>query len=151
MNRFNSSSRISLAILSMIICALLVNVCMLAQNIIFPEKTIQDIDGYLNSFTTTLKEELPRRGVVGYVDGLADDELTTPRSKYLLDEKLATTKLYLARYSLAPIILVRSLNYPFIVGNFVELTTDMEAYRRIGLIPVRDFGNGVVLFRRASP
>lgn len=69
MNNF-SSSRIRLAILSMIICALLVNCYVLIGNIRFPEKTRQNISQYENRFIN-LRQLLPQRGVIGYI---SDDE-----------------------------------------------------------------------------
>jgi hypothetical protein len=149
MNNIKSPNQLALAILSIIICALSVNLYILANNIIFPEKKIQYISGYLNRFEP-LREILPRSGAVGYLDGMADDEIATPRNKYLLDESLPTLQLYLAQYSLAPIILVRSLDYRFVVGNYRNPKPDFETYRQMGLIPLRNFGNGVVLFRQES-
>jgi hypothetical protein len=81
---------------------------------------------------------LPGRGVVGYIsDDLDNEEYSMPRK-------------YLAEYSLLPVILVRSMDYPLIVGNFRNPAPDLEAYRKQGLIPIRDFGNGIVIFKRES-
>ena len=149
MNNTKSPNQLALAILSVIICALIVNLYTLANNIIFPEKKIEYISAYLNRFKP-LREILPRSGAIGYIDGLADEDITTPRKKYLIDEKLPTLQLYLAQYSLAPIILVRSLDCQFVVGNFRDSKPDFKTYRKMGLIPLRDLGNGVVLFGRES-
>lgn len=151
--------------LSLIITALFVNVHALVEKIMFPEKTVQAISGYLNRFAT-LRDVLPRHGAVGYIDGLADDELSTPREKYSLDKELPTTRtylaqyalspdkelpmtrVYLAQYALSPVILVRSLDYQFVVGNFIAPPADLEMYRKMGLVPFKDFGNGIIMFKR---
>ena len=132
-----SSSRIRLAFLSMIICALLVNCYVLNENIRSPEKTRQDISNYENRFVN-LRQLLPPRGVTGYI---SDDENED-------DQEFIDSRIYLAQYSLSPVILVRSLDYSLIVGNFLDHTPDFEIYRKQGLIPIKDFGNGIVLFRR---
>lgn len=136
MNNF-SSSRIRLAILSMIICALLVNCYVLIGNIRFPEKTRQNISQYENRFIN-LRQLLPQRGVIGYI---SDDENED-------DQDFTDSRIFLAQYYLSPVILVRSSDYSLVVGNFLDLTPDLETYRKQGLIPLKDFGNGVVLFRR---
>ena len=136
MNNINSS-RLQLAIIAIIICALSVNVYGLFESIVFPEKIQQHISGYLNRFLS-VQPLLPGRGVVGYIsDDLDNEEHSMPRK-------------YLAEYALLPVILVRSMDYPLIVGNFRNPAPDLEAYRKQGLIPIRDFGNGIVIFKRES-
>ena len=132
-----SSSRLQLAIIAIIICALSVNIYGLFEDIVFPEKIQQHISGYLNRFIS-VQPFLPRRGVVGYIsDDLDNAEHSMPRK-------------YLAEYSLLPVMLVRSMDYPLIVGNFRNPAPDLEVYRKQGLIPIRDFGNGIVIFKRES-
>ena len=129
--------RPQLAILAIIVCGVSFNGYVLIENIRFPKEKIiiMDISGYLNRFLT-LRQFMPKRGVVGYLsDDSADEDISTPRK-------------YLAQYSLAPVILARSLDYSLVVGNFRNRPPDFEPYRKMGLIPLRDFGNGVVLFAR---
>jgi hypothetical protein len=109
----------------------------LNENIRSPEKTRQDISNYENRFVN-LRQLLPSRGVTGYI---SDDENED-------DQEFIDSRIYLAQYSLSPVILVRSLDYSLIVGNFLDHTPDFEIYRKQGLIPIKDFGNGIVLFRR---
>lgn len=136
MNNF-SSPRIRLAMLSIIICALLINCYVLIENIRFPEKTRQNISKYDKRFIR-LRQLLPRHGVIGYI---SDDE-------HEGDQDFADSRIFLAQYYLSPVILVRSLDYSLIVGNFLNHTPDLDTYRKQGLIPLQDFGNGVVLFKR---
>ena len=135
-NKINSS-RQKLSAIAIIICSLLVNGYMLIENIRFPENTRQNISKYEKRFNK-LRQLLPQRGVIGYI---ADDENEG-------DQDFIDSRIYLAQYTLAPVILVRSLDYDLIVGNFLDHTRDFEIYRKQGLIPIKDFGNGVVLFKR---
>jgi hypothetical protein len=110
----------------------------LVENIRFPEKIIQDLSRYEKRFTP-LRAVL-RNGVLGYISDEADETEE--------DKEYRDCRIYLARYWLAPVVLVRSLDYSLVVGNFLKHAPDFETYRKIGLIPVRDFGNGLVLFKR---
>lgn len=72
---------------------------------------------------------------------------------YLSDQNNSTAALAMfnsARYALAPRLLVEGTDRDWVLGNF----TKPADYSAIGgehrLSLVRDFGNGVVLFRRAS-
>ena len=129
--------RPQLAILAIIMCGLSFNGYVLIENIRFPKEKIiiGNTSEYLERFLT-LRQVLPKRGVVGYIsDDTTDEGISTPRK-------------YLAQYSLAPVILARSLDRSLVVGNFRNRPSDLELYRKMGLIPLRDFGNGVVLFTR---
>jgi hypothetical protein len=130
---------LKLTIIAMIICTAFVHLYLFIKPMIFPERLSEntvDISRYENRFLT-LRQSL-QRGIVGYISDDADD---TDVSK---------TRLAVARYALSPVIIVRSLDYPLIVGNFHSRIPDYETYRKKGLIRVRDFSNGIVLFRRVS-
>ena len=129
--------RPQLAILAIILCALSINGYVLIENIRFPKEKIiiGNTSEYLERFLT-LRQVLPKRGVVGYIsDDTTDEDIFAPRK-------------YLAQYSLAPVILARSLDCSLVVGNFRNHPPDFESYRKMGLTPLRDFGNGVILFTR---
>ncbi len=132
-----SSKRTQLPVFAIIIYSLLVNGYTLVENIKFPEKTKENISKYENRFVN-LRQLLPQHGVIGYISDEKNES----------DQDFIDSRIYLAQYSLSPVILVRSRDYSLIVGNFLEQTPDCEAYRKQGLIPIKDFGNGVVLFRR---
>lgn len=129
-----------IVIISIVFFTLFVNVSiliksMLIESISFSELLSPDISRYENRFLA-LRQVLPRRAVLGYISDNASNEETL------------TARMYIARYALAPLVIVRSLDYPLIVGNFSKTSPDIEIYRKQGLIPLRNFGNGVVLFRR---
>jgi hypothetical protein len=89
-----------------------------------------EVTGYEERFHA-LRRLLPPHGVVGY----------------LSDRHDAVKEFYLTQYALAPVIVVRDARAPLVVGNFFdpEAAAALAAAHR--LTPVRDFGEGVVLFR----
>lgn len=95
------------------------------------------IERYLGRFTS-IKTALPPRGVVGYV---AED-----RGKESIHGGDYYRKFHLAQYALAPLIVVDNTAPVLVIGNFAEGSTPP---RIPGLSLVRDYGNGVMLFRRA--
>jgi hypothetical protein len=91
-----------------------------------------------------LRAELPARGVVGYL-GRTDPAGRTPTEREassLLDFK----HYLLAQYALAPVVLIESTEPDFVVGNFVPGRAPSTP---AGFRIERDFGNGLVLFRRS--
>jgi len=86
-----------------------------------------------------VSEALPAHGVIGYVT----DETGVRAQAMLLG----------AQYVLAPRVLVdlkRASDAHSVIGNFAR-RLDIAAFaRERGLEPVRDFGAGVVLFRRGA-
>jgi len=78
-----------------------------------------------------LKTMLPQRGVVGYF-GEAGSSPATVGSYYL------------TQYALAPVVVDHSTNHPLVVGNF-RLPQTQPLPESLKL--VKDFGNGVLLFK----
>ena len=124
-----------LVVILIVIAAISTNLHILVESITFPERLTPDISDYEKRFQT-VRKLLPKRGIVGYISNDPADESPSPG------------RLYMARYSLSPVILVRSLDYPLVIGNFLKPYPDLAIYRKQGLIPLRDAGNGVVLFKR---
>ena len=75
-----------------------------------------------------LKAALPQRGVVGYVGDTGESGIAP---------------YYLAQYALAALVLDRSPNHRFVVGNF-RASIAPKAFDKLRL--VKDFGDGVLLF-----
>ena len=87
---------------------------------------------------------LPARGVVGYL-GRTDPAGRTPAEREatsLLDFK----RYLLAQYALAPVVLIESTEPDFVIGNFDRGKAPSTP---AGFGIQRDFGNGLVLFRRS--
>jgi|SRR5579863_5709894 len=79
-----------------------------------------------------LKRELPRGEPVGYVSDLA------PEPAIILS----------AQYVLAPLLFVSKPPHGWVVGNFAR-PTDYAAFgRERGLMVVKEFPNGVILYRK---
>lgn len=102
-----------------------------------------EISSYERRFVN-LRAALPARGVVGYV-GDPDPEGGTP------DQREANSLLHfkrylLAQYALAPLVLIESTEPEVVVGNF---DPGSRPSLPTGFQIERDFGNGLVLLRRA--
>jgi hypothetical protein len=110
----------------------------------WPAGSAQDeITAYESRFRL-LRSALPARGVVGYV-GHPEPTGATPRDSNAA-ALLHFRRYLLAQYSLAPVLLIKSTDHDLIVGNFDPGSTPTAPP---GFRLVRDFGDGVVLFRRA--
>jgi hypothetical protein len=92
-------------------------------------------DDYLHRFDE-LKKALPTRGVVGYID----DRAANP---------LGPGYYYAVQYALAPLVVENSTQAELVIGNFSSPALVGEHPRN--LMPVRDFGQGVVLFTQRRP
>ncbi len=91
-----------------------------------------------------IRAAIPARGVVGYL-GRTDSAGLTPAEREatsLLDFK----HYLLAQYALAPVVLIESTRPDFVVGNF---DAGKAPSTPPGFRLERDFGNGLVLFRRS--
>src|SRR6266567_2275363 len=80
-----------------------------------------------------LKLELGANAVAGYVSNLSDAGI-----------------LLSAQHALAPVLLVDDVPYQFVVGNFSKPLDYSEFGRARNLVLVKDFGNGVTLFRKVD-
>ena len=91
-----------------------------------------------------LRAALPAQGVVGYL-GRPDPTGPTPGEPDVAS-LLHFKRHLLAQYALAPVLLLESTEPEFVVGNFDPGTVPPTP---AGFRIVRDFGDGLVLFRRA--
>jgi hypothetical protein len=81
-----------------------------------------------------VKEIVPPNTRVGYVSDLATD----------------VTLLLTAQYALAPRLIVKDSSAGWVIGNFTR-PQDFEAFGRArGLILVKEFPDGVVLYRKSK-
>jgi hypothetical protein len=111
----------------------------------WPATSSQDeISAYEQRFQQ-LRSVLPTGRLVGYL-GHPDPTGPTPREAKAA-ALLHFRRYLLAQYALAPVVLIESTEPEFVVGNFdPEAQTPAPA----GLRVMRDFGDGVVLFRRSG-
>jgi hypothetical protein len=112
----------------------------------WPASPAQDeISAYERRFQAA-RPMIPARGTVGYL-GSPEPKGATP-SEANAAALLHFRRYLLAQYALAPVLLVENTDPEFVIGNF-----------EVGALPAapggfrvaRDFGNGVVVFRRAKP
>ena len=90
--------------------------------------TIDDVARRSDQRFAAMKAILPSRGVVGYMGASGNT---------------GTEDYYLAQYALAPLVLDRSANHPYVIANFPNAT---ETEAPSDLRSVRDFGGGLYLF-----
>jgi hypothetical protein len=81
---------------------------------------------------------VPEKAILGYLTDLAPGGVV---SNAMFDG---------AQYVLAPRILQKSTRYDLVLGNFARPGDFAGMGRVLGLSVERDFGNGVVLFRREA-
>jgi len=86
-----------------------------------------------------LKKVLPPHGVVGYI---AD-----PNPESVIHDTPYFKRYVLTQYSLSPVIVVDNIEPELIIGNF-HPATNSKRVSIPGLTLIKDFGDGVMLFRR---
>jgi hypothetical protein len=141
-----AGARTRIALLLVLLYAGASTVRWLQRGAAWPARASQDeISTYERRFAE-LRTMLPARGVVGYL-GHPEPAGATPREANAA-ALLHFRRYLLAQYSLAPVLLIESTEPELVVGNF----DSAAAYPTpAGLRVVRDFGDGVVLFRRSPP
>jgi hypothetical protein len=93
-----------------------------------------------------LKPALPASGEVGYVTTVENDRIFAAEKTFRNVEYLA--QYALTQYTLAPLFVRNSPNFPLVVGNFIDGPPAPGFLERNGLVPLRDFGDGLILYRR---
>lgn len=137
-------TRVALALV--LLYAAVSSVLWLQEAAEWPARASQDEISANEHRFAALRAELPVRGVVGY---LGHPEVTGPTPRDSNATALLHFRRYLlAQYALAPALLIESTEPEFVVGNFDPGTAPSAPD---GLHLVRDFGDGVVLFRRSAP
>lgn len=85
-----------------------------------------------------LRAAVPAEATLGYVTDVP------------LGETLGSSMFYVAQYHLAPRLLQKGSAYDLVLGNFTRPGDYGSVGRQQGLRLERDFGSGVVLFRREA-
>ena len=93
-----------------------------------------------------IRKVMPATAALGYVTTVENEKLFLQERSLLNVEFLA--QYYLTQYTLAPVFVYNSPDYPLVVGNFLDGPADPEWIRKKGLTPLHDFGDGVILYRR---
>lgn len=141
-----AASRIRVALLLVVLYAGASAVRWLDQATQWPAEARQDEISENDRRFEGMRAELPTTGRVGYLgDPIVGGDTARERN----DTALRFFRRYLlAQYTLAPVLLVEGTEPELLVGNF-----DPGAIRPAppGFRLVRDFGDGLVLYRRSSP
>jgi hypothetical protein len=124
-----NQSRLTIALTLFVLCCLLSTVQIVIDSPAPARiaRTSSEIENRSDRRFSSLKSNLPQRGVVGYVG--------EPGT-------LAIADYYLTQYALAPIIIDHSPNHALVIGNFPALPPAPPGNLRL----VKDFGNGVLLY-----
>jgi hypothetical protein len=93
-----------------------------------------------------IKGALPGTAAVGYVTAVDNEKIFYYERSLSNVEFLA--QYILTQYTLAPVIVYNSPDYPLVVGNYIDGSPDPDFLKRKALIPVRDFGDGLVLYQK---
>ena len=93
-----------------------------------------------------LKPLLPPFGEVGYATTVENDRIFAAERAFQNVEYLA--QYALTQYTLAPLIVRNSPDLPLVVGNFLDGPPALGFLERHDLVPVKNFGDGLVLFRK---
>ena len=93
-----------------------------------------------------LKGSLPASGVVGYVTTVENEQIFAYEKAMKNVEYLA--QYALTQYTLAPLIVRNSPELPLVVGNFLDGPPAPGFLEKNGLVPIKDFGDGLILYRR---
>jgi hypothetical protein len=89
---------------------------------------------------------LPASGDVGYVTTVENDRIFAAERSFTNVEFLA--QYVLTQYTLAPRIVRNSPDLPLVVGNFIDGPPAPGFLEKNGLTPLKDFGDGLVLYRK---
>ncbi len=103
-----------------------------------PSRETYGIAGFEGHYEP-LRQVLPKRGVVGYITEPSRDPA----------DPITVAEFYVTQYALAPVIVVNSPNQDYVIGNFRTAPQPSYYFDR-NLTLLKDFGNGVALFRGSA-
>jgi len=87
---------------------------------------------------TPVREMLPKEGVVGFVTGRS------------LEPSETVLYFYLTQYSLAPLIVAKGKDHPFVLAYLKDSPAPGAEPGLQGLALVKDFGHGIRLYRGSA-
>jgi hypothetical protein len=135
------------ALILLIVVALYANLNLLFSRIqLYPNLPQTDPVSIHERRIERIKEVMPQTPVLGYVTNVENEKIFLKERNLLNVEFLA--QYYLTQYTLAPVFVYNSPEHPFVVGNFLDGPADSEWIRKKGLTPLKDFGDGLILYRK---
>lgn len=141
--KFDYATRVKVGIILIILFALLSSVRLLKQIPTFNPKFMgrDEITLYERRFEG-LKKMLPPHGVVGYI--------TAKEGELVAADGESIKEYHLTQYALSPLVVVNTIECPLVVGNFYDVSINPEIYTNRNLILLKDFGDGVMLFKNEA-
>lgn len=126
------STRIKAGVLLLTASALFSTVTACLKIHIFAQNPVDAMTLYERRFEE-LRKSLPAHGTIGYISDEAGDD--------------GTWDYYRTQYALAPLVVERTAEREFVVGNFRD-GDDGKIRANYDLILLKNFGNGVMLFAK---
>ncbi len=93
-----------------------------------------------------LKAFLPSTGQVGYITGIENEKIFTVEKTFTNVEFVA--QYVLTQYTLAPLVVRNSPDFPIVIGNFIEGVPVPEFLHKNNLVELHDFGEGLFLYQK---
>lgn len=136
---FIHSMRIKVGITVLVLGALLSSMRLLRKQIVlFSRQAVgQDFTSVKVRRYRGIKDALPPYGVVGY--------LSNVRSISMFDNNARMAGYFAAQYTLAPVVIAYSVDNRLVIGDFIHYKNAQLMYSRSGLIPLKNFNNGLLL------
>lgn len=93
-----------------------------------------------------IKKILPPAAALGYATTVDNEKIFFDERSFKNVEFVA--QYYLTQYTLAPVFVYNTPDYPLVVGNFLDGPADPEWIKEKRLKPLHDFGDGLILYRK---
>lgn len=139
--------RVHAGLMLLVLVALYANMGMLNHSVRnFPDRGRMDNVSVYEARMTRAKADLARYREVGYATTVDSDRIFGREKSF--DDVEILAQYILAQYSLAPVVIRNSTGLQMVIGNFVDGPPDPEYLKRNGLIPVKDYGDGLVLYTK---
>jgi hypothetical protein len=111
------------------------------QIVLFSRQSIgQDFTSVKVKRYKIIKNALPPYGVVGY--------LSNVRSESMFDNNARMAGYFTAQYTLAPVVIAYTVDEKLVIGDFIHVKNARKIYSRKGLVPLKNFNNGLLLLHR---
>ncbi len=115
----------------------------ITRSCVYNDACPKDIVALFEHRMSELKKMVGPKDTIGYFSNVVPDEMDRERPMDYV----------ITQYVLAPALIVNSTDATLVLGNFFgseSMDAAYETIQRNRLHPLRDFGEGVVLFRRES-
>lgn len=150
--KFNYSFRVKLGIGLIVLGALVSVVHLISLELIF-YRDITSKHGTLTQYEkrfSEIRKVLESCDVVGYI---SDKEFKL--NVYVSDDareldQESMMEYSLTQYALSPVIIENNTEHLLVVGNFHDAVPDSYSYAERKLVLLKDFGGGVMLFKKVD-